>query len=174
VESAKRHYPDDGWEMYDSMYATFTFPGGEVINWDGKSRNAMSTYGSGRGTIIYGTEGSVFVNRGSYKLFDRAGALVREVMSEGEEGGVALGGGGDMTTLHVENFLNSIRGTDKQKSPIDEGAKSTLLCHLANISSRLRKPLEVNDVNGHIYDREAMKLWRREYAPEWSEGRKFL
>jgi predicted dehydrogenase len=174
VESAKRHFPDDGWEMYDSMYATFTFPNGEVINWDGKSRNAMGTYGSGRGTIIYGTEGSVFVNRALYKLFDRAGALVRQVVSEGEEGGVALGGGGDMTTLHVENFLNSIRGTEKQRSPIDEGAKSTLLCHLANISSRLDKPLEINTANGHIYDREAMKLWRRDYAPEWSEAKNFI
>lgn len=174
VESAKRHYPDDGWEMYDSMYATFTFPNGEVINWDGQSRNAMGTYGSGRGTIIFGTEGSVFVNRERYKLYDRVGELVKEVGSEGKEGGVALGGGGNTSTLHVENFINSIRGTDKQKSPIDEGAKSTLLCHLANISSRLNKPLEINGSNGQIYDRDAMKLWRREYASEWTEGNEFI
>ncbi|MDZ7692224.1 MAG: Gfo/Idh/MocA family oxidoreductase [Balneolaceae bacterium] len=64
VDAAKQHYPDDGWTMYDTMYATFEYPDDKVINWDGKSRNGLNTYGSGRGTIIYGTEGSVFVNRG--------------------------------------------------------------------------------------------------------------
>ena len=49
-----------------------------------------------------------------------------------------------------------------------DGAKSTLLDHLANIASRVNKPfLEINSSNGHIFDREAMKLWSREYEPGW-------
>ena len=168
VEAEKRHFLDDGWTMYDTMEATFEFPGNKIIQWDGKSRNGYNTYGSGRGTIIYGTEGSVFVNRGGYKLYDRGGKLVKESGSEGSESGTALGGGGDMSTLHVVNFFDAIRGKAEQKSPIDEGRTSTLLCHLANIAYRVNKPLEINTENGHIYDREAMKLWKREYEPGWS------
>ncbi|MCK5345543.1 MAG: gfo/Idh/MocA family oxidoreductase, partial [Candidatus Heimdallarchaeota archaeon] len=59
-------------------------------------------------------------------------------------------------------------GKVKQNGPIDDGAKSTLLDHLANIASRVNKPfLEINSSNGHIFDREAMKLWSREYEPGW-------
>jgi len=167
MEAAKRHYLDDGWTMYDTMDATFIYDNGAVIKWDGKSRNGYSTYGGGRGTIIYGTEGSVHVDRGGYKLFDRSGKLVREKTGEGTEAGTALGGGGDMSTKHVVNFFEAIRGKEKQRSPIDEGVTSTHLCHLANIAARLQKDLEVDPVSGKIYDREAMKLWKREYEPGW-------
>lgn len=167
VEASKHHFPDDGWTMYDTMYATFHFPGNKVINWDGKSRNGLNTYGTGRGTIIYGTEGSVFVNRSLYRLHDRSGNLVREQSSGGSEQGTALGGGGSMSTRHVVNFFDAIRGKAKQNSPIDEGAKSTHLCHLANIAYRSGKSLEVDTATGRIYDRQAMKLWSREYEQGW-------
>lgn len=168
VESAKRHFPDDGWTMYDSMYATFQFPDGKVINWDGQSRNGLLTYGTGRGTIIYGTEGSVFVDRTLYRRLDRNGNLVIAKSSGGSEQGMALGGGGNTSTRHVANFLDSIRGTaEKQNSPIDEGAKSTDLCHLANIASRTGRPLEVDASNGRINDSQAMQYRSREYEPGW-------
>src|SRR5690606_300131 len=127
--------------------------------------DGYSTYYGGRGTVIYGTEGTVLVDREHYKVFDRAGKLIKEQKSGSDEGGVALGGGGDMSTTHVMHFFDAIRGNAKLNSPIEEGAKSSLLCHLANISSRLNKSLELDSSNGHIFDREGMKLWRREYAP---------
>ena len=167
VAAAKCHFPDDGWTMYDTMDATFVFPGNKIIKWDGKSRNAFKTYGYDRGTIVFGSEGSVFLNRNEYKVFDRKGGLVRERKFGGDEGGIGLGGGGDMSTLHVVNFFDAIRGKVKQKSPIEEGAKSTLLGHLANISSRIGKGFDVNPVNGRALDRDALKLWSREYEPGW-------
>ena len=65
------------------------------------------------------------------------------------------------------NFFNAIRGQAELNSPIDEGAVSTHLCHLMNISYRTGKSLEVNPENGHIYDKDAMQLWGREYEPGW-------
>jgi predicted dehydrogenase len=167
VEAAKRHFENDGWEMYDTMDATFTFPGNKIIKWDGRSRTGYKTYGAGRGTIIYGTDGSVIVDRDGYKLFDRSGKLLNEIKAGGTEAGNVPGGGGDMSALHVVNFFDAIRGKAAQRSPIDEGAKSTLLCHLANISYRINKSFKVNPLNGNIYDEAAMKLWKREYEPGW-------
>ncbi|MFO7923706.1 MAG: Gfo/Idh/MocA family oxidoreductase [Bacteroidales bacterium] len=167
VAAGKFHYPDDGWTMYDTMDATWSFPGNKIIKWDGKSRNAYKTYGADRGTIIFGSEGSVFMNRGGYKLYDRGGNLVRERGTGDYEGGTALGGGGNMSTMHVVNFFNSIRGKDVQKSPIDEGVKSTHLGHLANIAYRIGKGFDVNCVTGQALDRDALKLWSREYEPGW-------
>lgn len=167
VEAAKRHFANDGWEMYDTMEASFRFPGNKIIQWDGKSRSGYKTYGTDRGTVIYGSTGTVYVDRDGYKLFSREGKLVKDSKAKGSEAGTALGGGGDMTTGHMVNFFEAIRGKAKQNSPIDEGAKSVLLCHLANISYRVNKPFEVDTKNGHIRDKEAMKLWSRTYEKGW-------
>ncbi|WP_236980943.1 Gfo/Idh/MocA family protein [Membranihabitans maritimus] len=169
VDAGKYHWLDDGWTMYDTMDAVFKFEDNKTIQWDGKSRNAYDTYGGGRGTIIYGTDGSVFVDRGGYRLYDRKGELVRDSKSSGSESGTALGGGGSMSTMHVENFFDGIRGKAKLHSPIEEGAKSVLLCHLANIAYRSGEHmLECDPSNGHITNsRTAKKLWSREYEPGW-------
>jgi predicted dehydrogenase len=168
VEAAKRHFANDGWVMYDTMDATFRFPGNKIIQWDGKSRSGYSTYGSDRGTIIYGSEGTVFVNRNGYTLFDRMGKKIRDSKSAGNEAGTALGGGGDMTDAHVANFFNVIRGKEtKLNSPIEEGAISQMMCHYANISYRIGKSFQVNTQNGHILDKDGMKLWDRQYEKGW-------
>jgi predicted dehydrogenase len=168
VEAAKRHFPQDGWTMYDTMEAQFSFANGSVIEWDGKSRNNYNTYGADRGTIIYGTEGTVFVNRDGYTQFDRQGKKVKENKGGSSEAGTQLGGGGDMSTTHVVNFFNAVRGLEKQNSNIEEGAVSTLLCHLANISYRTGETLVCNPQNGHITNSpKAMALWSREYEKGW-------
>ncbi len=167
VKAGKYHYKDDGWEMYDTMQATFTFTGGKMIQWDGRSRNGYDKYGYGRGTIIYGSEGSVFVDRGGYKQFDLRGEMVKEGRTAGEEAGTALGGGGDLSTLHTVNFFDAIRGKAKLTSPIDEGAISQLLTHYANIAYRIDNAFEVDENTGRIFNREAMKLWSRDYEPGW-------
>jgi len=168
VVSGKRSFVNDGWEMYDTMDASFRFPGNKVITWDGKSRNGHKTYGSDRGTIIYGSEGTVFVNRDGYTVFDRSGKKVKDAKSTGSEAGNALGGGGDMTDTHISNFFNVIRGKEKLlNSPIEQGAVTQMLTHYANISSRINRPFKVNTDNGHILDADAMKLWDREYQKGW-------
>lgn len=168
VDAGKYHFVNDGWVMYDTMEATFKFANGSTIQWDGKSRSNYQTYGADRGTIIYGSEGSVFVNRNGYKLYDLAGKMIKDSQSAGNEGGTQLGGGGDMSTTHVANFFNAVRGLEKQNSNIEEGAVSTLLCHLANISYRTGETLVCNPSNGHITNSpEAMALWSREYEKGW-------
>ncbi len=167
VEAAKRHFINDGWEMYDTMEATFRFAEDKVIQWDGKSRNGFDTYGGGRGTIIYGSEGAVWIDRDKFVLTDRSGKVVKEYNSESKEAGTALGGGGDTTTAHVLNFLNAIRGKAELNAPIDDANISMSMVHYSNIASRIGRDFDIDDRTGRIYDRQAMKLWGREYAPGW-------
>jgi len=169
VDAGKYHYKDDGWEMYDTMEATFKFAGNKTIKWDGNSRTGYHKYGNkyGRGTIIDGSEGTVYIDRGGYKLFDLKGGLIKENLSSGEEAGTALGGGGDMSTLHTVNFFDTIRGKAELTSPIDEGAISQMLTHYANIASRIDDSFEIDETTGRIFNREAMKLWSRSYEPGW-------
>ena len=167
VEAEKRHFLDDGWEMYDTMEATFRFSGDKIIQWDGKSRNGYQAYGGGRGTIIFGSEGTVFVDRDGYTLYDRFGKVVKDSKSASQEAGTALGGGGDMSTAHVENFFDGIRGKSKLTAPIADGAVSMAMVHYSNIAYRIGKGFDIDDVSGRMYDRDAMKLWGRDYEPGW-------
>jgi predicted dehydrogenase len=169
VVAGKEHYRDDGWTMYDTMDASFIFGNGKTIKWDGKSRTNYQTYGMDRGSIIYGSTGTAVINRNGYKVFDLQGNLTRERKSEETAQTTQPGGAGGMDGLHIMNFVNTIRGTAPlQHQPISEGAKSTLLGHLANISSRVNSPLEIDDSNGHILNNpEAMKLWERTYEKGW-------
>jgi hypothetical protein len=41
------------------------------------------------------------------------------------------------------------------------------MCHLANISYRVKKDLAVNPANGTTTERSARKLWSRDYARGW-------
>ena len=167
VISGKHQFKNDGWEMYDTMEATYKFDDNRVIQWDGSSRNGYEKYGYGRGTFIYGSKGSVFVNRGKYIVYDLAGKVVKENKYDSAEGGMALGGGGGTSTIHAVNFFETIRGKEKLSSPIQQGAISQDLTHYANIASRLQKSFEVDPESGRIFDREAMQLWSREYEPGW-------
>lgn len=168
VEAGKRHFVNDGWEMYDTMEATFRFSGDKIIKWDGKSRNAYDAYGGdGRGTIIYGSEGTVFVNREKYILYDRSGKIIKSSKLKSSEGGTALGGGGDMTTAHVMNFFDAIRGKAKLNAPIEDASISMAMVHYSNIAFRIGKGFAIDDQTGTMFDRDAMKLWSRNYAPGW-------
>ena len=175
VEAAKRHFLDDGWEMYDTMEATFRFPDNKIIQWDGKSRNNYDTYGiiesngqwGTRGTIIYGSEGAVYVDRSIYKMYDRSGKLIKDSKSSSGESGTTLGGGGGMSTAHVVNFFDAIRGKSNLTAPIDDAAKSMTMVHYMNIAYRIGKGFDIDGTSGRIFDREAMKLWSREYEPGW-------
>ena len=167
VQGAKRHFLKDGWEMYDTILASFRFPGNKIIQWDGKSRNGYNTYGSDRGTIIFGSEGTVYVDRNQYRLMDRMGKLVKRFDSASHEAGNALGGGGDTTTAHMINFFNAIRGQEKLTAPIADASISMAMVHYTNMSYRIAKGFAVDPATGKVKDQEALKLWGRQYSSGW-------
>ena len=83
VVAGKYHYKNDGWTMYDTMEATYKFANNRTIKWDGQSRNNYDIYGQkrGRGTIVHGSKGSVFIDRSGYQLYDLAGKLLKDSKS---------------------------------------------------------------------------------------------
>jgi len=169
VHGGRHFFKDDDWEFYDTILATYSFPGGKTITWDGQSCNALPTHDRGRGAAIFGTRGSVIVDRNGYELRDRKGKLVRTRTAADRSDTMDLkGSGGSLTGRHLRNFLDAVAGRAPQTSPIDEGHRSVLLCHLGNIAWKVGRPLRCDPGNGRIAnDEEAMRLWRRSYEPGW-------
>jgi Oxidoreductase family, C-terminal alpha/beta domain len=139
--------------------------------WEGRSCNGFNSEGTGRGVIFYGEKGTMEVPGGdAYKVYDLGNKLVKDVKTDLEEATRTntMGMGEKLDSIVLSNFVESIRGVEKQTAPISEGHKSTLLPQLGNISQRVGRTLTCNPLNGHILnDKEAMKLWKREYQKGW-------
>ena len=171
VTSAGGRYAfKDDWQTPDTQVATFEFGSNKSITWEGRSCNKMNVEGASRGFTIYGDKGTL-MNYGNddYKIFDADNKLVKEVQSATKNDGTnTVSATGNLDLYHFNNFVDCIRGEATNNSPIDEGHKSVLLCHLANIAQRTGRTLYCDPKNGHILnDAGAMKLWRREYEKGW-------
>lgn len=169
VSAGGRYQWKDDWETPDTQTITFEFPNNTAIAWEGRSCNSYKYFESGRGVILYGEKGTIVYPGGdAYKVYDYDEKLIKEVKE-----GTAL----DLTNtisatagldaLHVQNFLDAVRGNAKQTSPINEGHKSVLLCQLGNIAYRTGETLYCDTANGKPKSAEAMKLWAREYEKGW-------
>jgi predicted dehydrogenase len=162
-------YKDD-WETPDTQTASFEFPSNKSITWEGRSCNKFNVEGASRGFIIYGDKGTL-INHGNddYQIFDADNKLIKEVKaSGGNTGANTVSASGDLDLYHFENFTEAIRGNTKLTAPVNEGHKSILLCHLANIAQRTDRTLHCDPSNGHILnDSDAMKFWKREYEKGW-------
>jgi len=170
VSAGGRYAFKDDWQTPDTQTMSFEFGKNKSITWEGRSCNNYPTETSSRGFIIYGDKGTL-VNLGNddYKIFDYDKKLVKEVKtSGGGNGSNTISATGNLDSLHFATFVDAVRGNRKVISTIEEGHKSVLLCHLANISQRLGRTLHCDPANGHILnDAEAMKLWKREYEKGW-------
>ena len=169
VTSAGGNYHvDDDWEFPDTQNAAFEFGNEKSISWESLSRNGMPVLGQSTGTLIQGTKGNMLVNTSGYRLFDESGKQVKELLSSNSMDSSDLVGAGNLSHHHAANTLNAIRKVRQVSSPITEGHKSVLLCHLGNISQQIGRTLNINQSNGHIEgDSEARSLWGREYAKGW-------
>lgn len=171
VTSAGGRYAfTDDWETPDTQVASFEFGPGKAITWEGRSCNIFPVEGAGRGFVIYGTKGTL-VNKGNddYRIYDYDNKLVKEVKSDAKNDPTnPVAASGNLDYYHFSNFVQTVRGEAKLTSPVSEGHKSVLLCHLANIAQRTGQTLICDPTNGHIRNSQAaMKLWGRKYEKGW-------
>jgi predicted dehydrogenase len=159
---------DDDWEFYDVQNVNFEFAEGKAINWEGRSANGFRFEGKGRGTTIHGTKGTIMIDRNGYIVYDMENKEVKRMMVAQATDALDTVGGGDMTDLHIANFAQAITRGEKLNSPIEEGQKSVIALHLANISQYVGRSLNLDPRNGRIIgDSQAMSLWSRQYEPGW-------
>ena len=149
-----RYHFDDDQETPDTGVAVFDF-GDKGCSWEVSS--CLPRKDEKHSTVIfYGTEGTMHIADAGYRILD----------AKGEEVEKATGAGGEQE--HIQNFFDCIRTGQLLNSEIEEGQKSTLLCHLGNISFKLKRMLRFDPKNRSIIgDEEASGLWGREYRRGW-------
>ena len=154
--SGGRYRYDDDQETPDTHTVGFEFTDKKLITWEGLSCNTAPG-GAAFDIVFYGEKGSLMLKDGGYTLHDPKGKELEKFPATK-----------DGMNAHLNNWLSAIREDTPLNSEIEEGHKSTLLCHLGNIAHRTGRALKCDPKDGKILDdADAMKLWTREYAKGW-------
>ena len=149
------HFQDDQ-ETPDTHTVTYQFADRRSITWQGLSCNR---FGDGFVTF-YGETGALDLRpNGTFTIVDTRGKEIErgEESNQGDD-------------EHIANFVEAVRRSAPTDltAEVEQGHRSTLLCHLGNIAHRTGHVLTCDIADGNILgDRVAANLWKREYEPAW-------
>lgn len=159
---------DDDWEFVDNQQVTFKYPNSKFITWTGHSRGHIKPEQPGRGITIYGSKGSIMLDRNFYKLFDLDGNLIKSELEKSSSATTNTRGEGGLDVNHVGNFFDAIRKDTALQAEIKDASISTMLCHLGNMAQDAGEMLKIDSTTGKVLNNEnAMKSWKREYTQGW-------
>ncbi len=151
----KYRFPTDDQETPDTHTATFDFDG-KSITWEGRSFHKRGFEGNGFGMAFYGDGGTLLIDGGGYRVLDMKDKEVAKVPGSGAQ------------EPHLQNFMDCIKSGKRPNADVEDGHKSTLLCHLGNIAWRTESTLKIDPKTGHILkNKPAAALWGREYRKGW-------
>ncbi len=154
---ANRYWHEDAQETPDTGTAIYDFGKKGGCEWVQSSSHPRAAEKNVGECVFYGDNGTMGVARDGWTIYDPTGKEI----SKGKGAG-----GGDVA--HIGNFIDAIRGKAKLNSPIEEGQKSTMMCHLGNIAYRTNTVVRCDPATGKILDNPAgEKLWAR---PEYRKG----
>jgi predicted dehydrogenase len=148
------HFQDD-WETPDTCSAMFDF-GDKAIEWIGQSCDPRGFEGTSFGATFYGEKGSLVLAGSSATIYDLSDKFVREIKGKYDD------------VAHFANFIDGIRKGSSLNAEIEDGQRSTFLCHLGNIAWRSEQTLKVDPTTRRIVDNKpAAAFWGRTYRKGW-------
>jgi predicted dehydrogenase len=141
-----KYFYDDDQQTPDTQVATFDFANTCIV-WEHRIWSRTGVAGQDWGVMLYGEKGTL--------VFDKKGWHV-------EDGIEASDKAADLEKPHLRNFLDCIKDSKRPHADIEEGHKSTRLCHLGNIALRVGRTLRFDEATETLVgDPEANRLLRR-------------
>jgi predicted dehydrogenase len=143
-----KYFYDDDQQTPDTMITTFDFPH-TAVTWEHRIWSKTGFEGEEFGVILFGERGTM--------VFDKKGWHIRD-------GAEAADKTGESERAHYRNFLDCIKNGKRPNADIEEGHKSTRLCHLGNIALRVGRVLHFDEKTETLLnDPEANQLLGRSY-----------
>jgi predicted dehydrogenase len=162
-----RYQFKDDWQFYDTLITDFGYPD-KTISWEGRCCQGMQVYGRDRGSAIFGTKGTVVIDRDGYDVFDWKGKQIDQYRTGHQTSTNDLIGQDSMTDAHFTNFIAAIHGQEQLNSPIPVANITVTMLLLSNIAWFVNRKLHLDTETAHVVnDPEAMKYWGRAYEPGW-------
>jgi predicted dehydrogenase len=153
----EKFYVTDNRETPDTLQVTYEYPGFLAV-YENRAGNAQSMFDKGGGILFHGTKGTMFLDRGGYKIVPEKGSDLKE--SE-----VKSAGGGNKE--HWANFLDCVKTREKPTSDIEKCQHSTTTCLLGNVALRSKLRLDFDARQWTVAQNAAKPFLSREYRDPW-------
>jgi predicted dehydrogenase len=139
---------DDDQQTPDTLVVSYDFPTTTVV-WEHRIWSKTGAEGEPFGAIVYGEKGTLVFDKKGWHVTDGVEASDKTASPE---------------SAHLKNFLDCVRSGRRPNADIEEGHKSTRLCHLGNIAFRIGRALRFDAATETIAaDPEANQLLGRSY-----------
>jgi predicted dehydrogenase len=184
----------DNGETPDTQDALFEFPGWTAV-WS--HREAARGQPAGSSLEFFGTKGSLTISRSGFVVtpdakINPANAIPQFTGAHPVGGPVRVpeegptrywteavkddsGDPRDQFKRHVRNFLDCVKSREQPASDLESGHRVSAMCHLANLSLRLRRPVRWDEKKETIVgDDEVARLLVRPYREPWDAELKRL
>ncbi len=152
-----RYSLTDGGETPDIQQVTYQFPK-VIVSW------TTSEVGSGQSFTlnVYGSKGMLTLLRSGYQIRPERGSGGAPAMEPLQAKGADLNG------PHVRSFLDCVKSRKRPTADVEEGHRTSVMCHLGNISTRLGRSLRWDPVKEQVIgDAEANRWLERPYRGPW-------
>jgi predicted dehydrogenase len=131
VAGGGKLFYDDDQQTPDTMTVTYDFPTC-CVTWE----HRVWSKGSGEGAVIYGEKGTLFLDHEGWRVEKGI-----EAADKGDEKDRSV-----EHSIHQRNFIDCIKASSgtavrRPSADIEEGHKSTRMCHLGNIAFRTGRAL---------------------------------
>ena len=145
-----------GADNYETLEAVLEYPGC-TVTWEQRHSNTHA--GKGYGIMFQGTRGSLFVDRGTFKV--RPAELgIEEFIGEPEKSWA--------NTDHHNNFFDAVRTRKRPAAEIEQGHRSTSAVLLAGVALKIGRKLHWDGTNERfIDDTQADRHLMRTYRSPW-------
>lgn len=145
-----------GGHNFETVDAMWEYPGCSVT-WEQRHSNEHG--GKGYGIKFQGTDGSLVVDRGSFKVYPEALGIA-EWVGEPERSWA--------NPDHHNNFFDCIRNRKRPAADIEQGVRSTIPVLLAGIALKTRRKLNWDpNAEQFINDDAANRYLSRAYRSPW-------
>lgn len=164
-----KYYFDDDQQFPDTQTVIYEYEEGsdkrpKQLVFEMRLWSKNYPYNADSGAEFYGTLGKMMLSkRGKLEVFDDSN---RRIESPKLATPAPL-----KVANHYEDFVDAIRTNRKPNADIEVGFQSAALCNLGNLSTRLRRSIELNDSRTDLVnDEEASQLLSRDYrhGGHWS------
>jgi len=152
--SGGKYLVHDEKEWFDTQTALFQYKDLTVV-WEMRHWTSTGVEGKGTGAEIRGDKGTIIIDRGGWTFHPKKGELVKHPGSTYDD-------------PHVRNFADCIAGQARSAASIEEGHKTAVLCHLANMATLFGRQLAFDPGSQTITnDPQAAAMCSREYRKPW-------
>jgi predicted dehydrogenase len=152
----------------DTSEAIFEHASGMLTLFSIHEANGQPVLGRGAELVLRGTLATVYATAKQYEIVGEHGGTFQEPGPRCKSELVAASDG-DLDQQAARDFLDCVKSRKKPAADVEEGHRSTIFAHLANIAMATRRRLEWNPQTERFTNSdEANQLLHYEYRKPWS------